>query len=161
MAKDPLEIPGEKPPPIVVIRDPAEGLERPRAAALIPFKGDWEGNDKGFETENGFKIRARIKLTDKAVVKASQNTDAATAPTQFTLTVTVASLLDDLSVETFDGKVVLTDAHEITVTDEGLARGMDLTAEIMRTIGELAARAEDVSIAKKATMAKLKSDWGI
>lgn len=160
MPKDGIPAPsGDLGPPPVAITTPEP--PRPRCAQLteIPLPG--EEPDRGFETETGFRVRVRVRQSDAITTKVDMQTRAIAAPTQITLLMTVSSLTEDNQVERVDDLFVITDAHEITVTDEGLAAGFDLEAEIMRSAGELAARLEDAATAKAKAFAMLGKDWGI
>jgi hypothetical protein len=90
---------------------------RPGVSSLEEMKLDGEPvTDRAFVTPSGTRFRARIIRGAEVAARAPINGKADLAPSQLTLSLSLALLDDDGAVaKDSEGRLIITDAHEIII----------------------------------------------
>lgn len=118
--------------------------------------------DKGFTTENGTKVRARVVTIAVQDTRAPTNGDAQIAPSGMNLSLTLAVLNDDLTVaKDANGAFLITDLHEIVWHDVAMQNpDFDPQGDLERTLRQQAYLLEQRMAKRAATTDYLMQAWG-
>lgn len=152
MASDEIpELNDERPAPVTIVEPLKE----------IPLEG--EGTDRAFETPDGTRFRARVRLTDRAHTKAPEGVDPAlVAPTSMTLTLSIALLDENNAVQQAAGGYLIMPVHELQVSEEAWgAEGFDIEREIDLALSNMMLAAERSIGAKADALVRLEEAWGV
>ena len=118
-------------------------------------------SDKAFVTPSGTRFRARIVRTAELAAHAPVNGDADISPSQITLSLSLALLDADGAVaKDQDGRLIITDAHEIVIAPALMVADFSLEAAIDQELRQ-AAFALEKKIAHRDQIDRiLAGDWG-
>lgn len=129
---------------------------------LTPLPLPGKEPDRGYQTPDGRRFRAHVAKTDSRTDKnPNPDADEEILHTSHTLTVTIAELDEDSRVKRINGKLALSEPHEIPFNELQLSRpGFDLAKLIDDAIHRLVVSLMNVNDNRDAVAAVTK-EWGI
>lgn len=136
---------------------------RPEVASLTPFALAGEpATDKGFITPSGARIRVRVVKGHETPAVAPTNGDVPLAPSSVTLYVSLAALdADDNVMADANGKLLITDKHEVPISDIMLQSGLAPVQESVERVIRQEAYAFEKRMAGRDELATyLNTEWG-
>ncbi|HEX2594812.1 MAG TPA: hypothetical protein VHL34_25140 [Rhizomicrobium sp.] len=127
----------------------------------LPLVGE-PATDRGFVTENGTKIRARIIQIGSHETRAPTSGDVVVAPSGRILSLTLAKLNDDHSVATDStGAFLIMDRHELILSDEAMKNPTFDVGAAVEAIVRQQAHLLEQRVANRASVTDyLAQHWG-
>lgn len=136
---------------------------RPEVAPLTPIALAGEpATDKGYVTPAGMRIRARVVKCHETPAVAPTRGDADLAPSDVTLSVSIAALdeNDNVAVDA-DGKLLIMDRCEILISDAMMQNGLASVQESVERVIRQEAYAFEKRMAGRDELATyLNNVWG-
>ena len=136
--------------------------QRPAVESLERLElRDEPDSDKAFVTPSGTRFRARIVRTAELAARAPVNGDADISPSQITLSLSLALLDGDgIVAKDAEGRLIITDAHEIVIAPALMIAGFSLEAAIDRELRQAAFALEKKIAHRDQIDQLLAGGWG-
>ena len=119
--------------------------------------------DRGFVTDSGFRFRAKLQIGGSHIARPVPNAvKGEIAPTTITYQLSLSELDEDNKVKTLDGKLLIHDPFEITISpDQAAKASWSLEEIVMREVRRLAKRSENIAKYRDTQMKEVERLWSI